>query len=1253
MVEKGIYSPAVRKLGTILLFAGISGFFILIYYFFYLPQQHALFNQRAFRILHEIADNFITRVENYGISYSDPNVINNKPDPRITINDLKNQSPTGFAETFKASFNGTPFPNNLNASFPELKTDSIIYHVRQNVKPGGNNNDTSQSLNTILDPIISIHANFFESVLLIKQIKNAATGVGKNGGSYDSILYKSATADIADIDTDSILKNNFTQAPVVTGISLEGISYKMFLLPFQVKKIPNQTFVLAALLSEKSYRQQSQTIPVNFLIYIGLIFIILLLALPFLKIFVLSFHENINIADVRFIISVIFIIPFVVTLACSAIWLYKYPETFTNEVLSSLQNNITSNLTNEINLTIQQAKDYNNLIDNPKAFVNKRDSLDFSSIYSTPGINTPDIKDLILYPYINKNIENVHWMNADGNDIAAWNFTKKRTSYFQLKDRQYFKDIKDQKKYLLPGIADTFSIQPTLSKLTGEYTITIAIPARVTISKEKKAIALGISSKMLSVYKTVIPAGFGYCLVDARGDIVCHSDTARCLQENLFDETNNEHDLKTALGHRDSVLIDDINLYDEPVKMMVKPVDGLPYYLVTYYRKRSEYLFIFHITAFVFVCESLLLLLVSLFSYFMILPEKRISKLYFNPATLNWLKPSASKQKFYIRNCIQLLVCIFFVCLFSFFIPPADFYIYMINCSVLLPLFGVTGYYIIKRSCIFINFFKQERQSKIIMFFSRKQFLLFLKSIKNILLIYGLSILVYAILQNTLFYNEICETNNSVKFPIGVLIFLLPVFICLVAGVKFHFVRQESLEVLKRFIIFNNFKKEHHNKNRKYLHYFIISLLLSVIVITVIPTLTFTSYALHQERKLHMQSFQMHLASEIQERRVEVNNKLIRTKLDLLPGQITAYADSLKFSTNKGLYLYNQKLDTLFFDTANSSHNISCSPFYKIITKFLFLPPDHDEFYDNPSHHNYYYWQQSDNENNDSLKLYYRNITDNSNSSSISLATEVIHFSFFKDMISNWQELLALLAICIFIILFYKLIYAVAKRIYLVDFFNEFDKKNEAGKPEKNKDTDWLKQKLNEVDVSILSDLASINPSNVTFAEIREKENELFKENKDGGEFILKMHLALEPVYQKIWSDCSDVEKYTLYNFALDGFTNYKKGTVLYQLLKKGLMIKVDDNFTLMTISFRNFLITKETSEDIKRLGMQQKGSWAAVRTFFIIVLLAVAVFIFISQEEATKRLITIATSLGALLPLILKLFDKNTSASSVTKPGS
>src|ERR1700733_5343044 len=71
MDEKGIRSPVVRRIITIVLLLGISGTFIAFYYIVYIPQQRADFDQRMFRILREIAINFSKRAENYGtVSYN-------------------------------------------------------------------------------------------------------------------------------------------------------------------------------------------------------------------------------------------------------------------------------------------------------------------------------------------------------------------------------------------------------------------------------------------------------------------------------------------------------------------------------------------------------------------------------------------------------------------------------------------------------------------------------------------------------------------------------------------------------------------------------------------------------------------------------------------------------------------------------------------------------------------------------------------------------------------------------------------------------------------------------------------------------------------------------------------------------------------------------------------------------------------------------------------------------------------------------
>src|SRR5438128_9568749 len=108
--------------------------------------------------------------------------------------------------------------------------------------------------------------------------------------------------------------------------------------------------------------------------------------------------------------------------------------------------------------------------------------------------------------------------------------------------------------------------------------------------------------------------------------------------------------------------------------MMVKPLPGLPYYLVTYYEKRGEYLFIIHILAFVFVCESIILLFVSLFSYCLMMSNKRLYKLYFIPGVLYWLKPSLDKKEYYIKNSVQWMATVFLVFLFACFLSLRYYY---------------------------------------------------------------------------------------------------------------------------------------------------------------------------------------------------------------------------------------------------------------------------------------------------------------------------------------------------------------------------------------------------------------------------------------------------------------------------------------------------------------------------------------------------------------------------------------------------
>lgn len=1263
MTDKGLNSPLFRRIITIALFAGISVALIGLYYLVFLPQQHEQFNLRTFRIISEIIHNFSERVDNYGVAFGNRFMSEKHPDSVVRIETIRNADSTTINNTFKRSFNGDVSRIVSSRISQKIEDDSIIYVINNNTDSGS----IARSFSEILEPIISIHANTFESIILIKQKPDSLKGE-KNLKTFDSILYRSAGINITNINTDSLLANKNLITSALIDINIEGIKYKMFVVPFKIKSVAGKTFLLAGLITQKNYRQQSQAIPVNFLFTAGFILVLLLLALPFLKIFVLSTQENITIADVRLIVAAIFIIPFVITLFTSALWLYKYPEKFSSDVLTAMQNSIKSNFYSEIKQSIKQAKDFDTIVNNPAAYIatlrdsfvvqalgknhdtlkRQKDSLINFWWDSIARNKDRDAKNVFLYPRFYKNIENVHWMDSSGNDIVAWNFINQPPGYFQLKDRQYFRDILYKRGYSLPNTKDTFSILPTLSRLTGEFTVNIALASNLEVPPNKNAAVVAISTKPYSLYNTVVPPGFAYCLINEKGDILSHSDTARNLQENIFEETGDDHSLFLAVNHKDSVLINDINLYEQPVKMMVKPLEGLPYYLVTYYDKRGEYLFIIHILAFVFVCQSIVLLFVSLLSYCIMLANKKLYKLFFIPGVLYWLKPSIEKKEYYIKNSIHLLWSIFIVFLFACFLSRRHYYLYMLNTSLLLPLFAVTGYYIIKKAKRFKDDYVKINEARPV-FINKRELIDFLPTIKSILILYGLSVLIFAILQHGFLYNPIYDSSRQVLISIWILIVTMPFTMCIAALANYAWLRSAFAKFTKKWkwlpFKSNREKPRQHN----YLFHFILSLLLSVTVISIIPAITFTGYALHEERKLHFQSFQLQLAKKIQHRRSEINGKLWQTKILQMPAEGRKFIQQLKFNNDKGLYLFTNTLSKSNLHVeASESKSV---PFYKTVTQFLFLPPDHDEFYDNPSHNDYYGWKENfDSGRVDSLTLYYKNLTDYRDKSSIMLSAAIPEFYIFKGITSDYWGYLIMLALVLFILLFYKTIYSISKRVFLVGYFEDAATKSNDALQE---DKQWLKQRYTYIKIEDLCKKLYPHNTPTSFADLRQKENEVLDEDKNGGEDIIKMHLALIPLYEKIWKECSDIEKFTLYDFALDGFTNYKKVTVLYQLIEKGLLIKEDNNFSIVTKSFRNFLITKSSSEEIRILSKEGKGSWAIMRTFFYIILIVIAVFIFISQEEASKRLITIVSSLAALLPVILKLFDKNVFTSSGGKPGS
>jgi hypothetical protein len=151
---------------------------------------------------------------------------------------------------------------------------------------------------------------------------------------------------------------------------------------------------------------------------------------------------------------------------------------------------------------------------------------------------------------------------------------------------------------------------------------------------------------------------------------------------------------------------------------------------------------------------------------------------------------------------------------------------------------------------------------------------------------------------------------------------------------------------------------------------------------------------------------------------------------------------------------------------------------------------------------------------------------------------------------------------------------------------------------------------------------------------------------------IFKLQLTSQYFYTDIWQSLTREEKFILYDLAEDGLVNSSDNFNLSMLMCKGLIIKHDGVLALFNKSFRNFILTAIGESEIKRIKEQVKdtGKWGNLKGPMAIIILAILVFLFASQQEAYSRVITYITAFSAGIPVILKIFSMFGGGSTTQK---
>ncbi|HJT29403.1 MAG TPA: cache domain-containing protein [Pyrinomonadaceae bacterium] len=265
-----------------------------------------------------------------------------------------------------------------------------------------------------------------------------------------------------------------------------------------------------------------------------------------------------------------------------------------------------------------------------------------TDIYQQSETNKTDILQAIVkspsttYKYF----DSVAWIDPSGMQKAKWSVKSYTTQYIPVSTRAYFDNIRKGRFYELDDYR--FWLEPVISKNTGRNQVEISM----TIPNQSWIVSFDM--RLLSLMDPVLPAGYGYAIIANDGKVLFHSDEAHHSGENLFQECDQNPELLAGLvGHNDKALT--VRYLGEDHSFFITPLKGFPdWSLITFRNKqplRAVFLELLTSVTILFLVYGLVVMTIfTVFYVFNVVNERRA-----------WLWPSEKKAKIYIQSIVVLL----------------------------------------------------------------------------------------------------------------------------------------------------------------------------------------------------------------------------------------------------------------------------------------------------------------------------------------------------------------------------------------------------------------------------------------------------------------------------------------------------------------------------------------------------------------------------------------------------------------------
>lgn len=1239
-----------RRLSILLLIVLLVSVALTLYYFKYVPDNRERLQKQGFLILKQHEDGLRQALQDYTRNFTNQYLLKRK----VFIERLEQKSQLPTSEKFE-----TPFPyeirsivNNKTALLKDSIPSSpvIRFNMKDHPEIEFAFNDGfnyivftilfHQFFEKVIDPD---RPDFFHSYLVTSNPDNAEAkpvGSGQKDLTRErnrQVLYHSPGISTAGLlPTDSIGNTTIHLLfSKIADVTIDGNSYKAFLLPFQLQ---GQTLTLTGLLPTSEYHQNLQRIPFVLISSLLFIFVFILISLPYLKVFFISQGDRIGIIDMALIGLSLFAGTAVLMIIFQQGIRHTGVRFRTAHELKTLGQKIDNGFHEEISRAYNELKflDASLLQGNDGDTVNTmtvRKRNDQTGVYQVKGLESNLYLNYVI----------MHWSDATGQQVFKRSLLDNNYNFINLSHRQYFKDVITHHLFSFRDDGtDSFSLQPVYSITTNQFEVNLAVPSHHPNDSVRMA---ALSLYMHSVMNTILPRGYGFHIINNDGLILFQSDGNVTLRENFLSKLDDNGNIRGTVQHRLSRFIPNQYINDKQYHLYVQPLKQLPYYLIVYRCNDYDIASVMHVSAFVLFFVVVLYVLLMLYCFIAWESIGSSTRLHQRIHQYDWIKPSERFVGFYFRANVFLLAYITFALAFTLLFAKRDSSVWIIG--LITPLFvawTLCRFYLLSK-----NNGKSLSTGKATTGFRS---LLHPVNVTALILLSLTTIAYFKIEQD--------ESTRICVIVFQVLSFIPLLFTKFKKAIRKPLSKQASHT--KSLYAANIFRFRNRIFHVRMIYCYSLFWFLAVMAVSVFPVFCFIRYAQDSEIGQQIKADQLLLAAKTEKRLSTFGwlEKIVRARNLKAGNDFRSHADTsintLLF--NKGIYGEDSVLSTNSMINRNDSQPYH-SVFYEKMTRNFnwgyrslnTTLPDDDTAFDQQ-------WFRNDlsGARNRQMILYSSLKPENYNGRMLT-SQRVIQIKTSRPTFMKYYRINGLLPegliwlsgiFCL--VFFYRLITAITQRL-----FPQWD----ISIPQVGKEVDCTQatvdnlicQTLKKQWADVYAGISEVvkkqllEPSESYQLLTKKWEEEYHDENvtektaaqKEFTILFNQYHLA--KLYKKLWDGCTDNEKFFLFDLSRDGFINPKDVQLVHQLLFKGLLIKSDrgtGGLKMISVSFRNYILEKKEDAEILKLKSEfhHQGAWTKVRTPVLITIAAVCIFLFITQEDLMQRIAALIPTLTALFGL-------------------